>query len=396
MGKFWLLLLILLTISFVRMLGFAGQAGSNKEINEDLKVTNYPEFSKNIQYFQTNEGRIVTDRWPMFEKGDILYVDGEFLAEKSAIWFPKIEYRREARGSDKVLNMIRESITDKANLLLGHKYSELLLGMLIGRNDLTPELADNLKSAGIIHVVVVSGQNLTMVFAFLAVGARYFKRKVFLGGAILLVSIYVLLVGFDPPVVRAYLMILSLVFAELTGRKYSSLFALFATGAMMLAFDPVLLGEVSFQLSFLASVGVILGIKTVASLKLPQKGTIRYVAEVYITSFFAWIMTTPLIIMSFGTVSVVAPIVNLLLLWSVPIFMVLGLIVLSLPSGFAVYIANFLEILMKGFLMIVEFFAKINQNLFEANSNISLAFVIFSYILIFTLIKLIIRYENKK
>lgn len=120
-----------------------------------------------------------------------------------------------------------------------------------------------------------------------------------------------------------------------------------------------------------------------------------YVVEVYITSFFAWMTTTPVIIMSFGSVSVVAPIVNLVLLWLVPIFMVVGAIVSVLPSNW--WVVNVLsypvQILIDVFVRIINFFADINQNIFEPKVDISIYIVIFSYILILICLKIMI---NKK
>ncbi len=397
MGKFWFLILILISVSLFRYLDSVGQNIYDHDINENLVVENYPEFSKNIQYFETNEGRLVSNRWPMYGKGDELAVDGRFVAEKNSIWFPEVKFvAKSSNRLELTLNKIRDEASRRINLLLDHKSSELILGMLIGKNDLSKDMSDNLKSAGIIHVVVVSGQNLTMIFAFLAIGAKYFRRKIFLGLTIIIIGIYVFLVGFDPPVVRSFLMILSLVLAEVAGRKYSSVVALILTGALMLAIDPALVGEVSFQLSFLASIGVLIGIKITQAVKLPLEGYRKYLVEVYITSFFAWVMTTPVIIMSFGSVSVVAPIVNLLLLWLIPIFMVSGLVLLVLPLNIAMYGGNILQIFTKMFLTIIDFFARINRNILEANSSISLALVILGYILIFILIKLFVRHESKK
>lgn len=283
----------------------------------------------------------------------------------------------------------------KINSVFKHQASELMLGMLIGLNDLSPRLSENLKSAGIIHVVVVSGQNLALVFSFLAVGAKYFRRKLFVLISILIISGYVVVVGFEAPVVRAYIMILVALSAEVFGRKYSSVQALILAGLLMLVYNPSYLTEISFQLSFLASVGVLIGLAVTRRLNMGHKRFFGYVVEVYITSFFAWMTTTPVIIMSFGSVSVVAPIVNLVLLWLVPIFMVVGAIVSVLPSNW--WVVNVLsypvQILIDVFVRIINFFADINQNIFEPKVDISIYIVIFSYILILICLKIMI---NKK
>ena len=393
MGKFWFVILILLLVAMFRSTVLVEQKywPSDLVIDEELKVNNYPEFSKNVQYFDTDYGRLVTDRWPKFEKGEILLVKGEYLVEKEAIWFPEIDSISKPTGIQGFLNVIRNSISYKINHYFDHQSSELILGMLIGQNDLTPDLSEQLKRSGVIHVVVVSGQNLTMIFAFLALWGRYTRRKVFLMISVMILSVYVFLVGMDPPVVRAYLMILVVILAELLGRKYSSVQALVLTAVVMVAYNPLYIGEVSFRLSFLASLGVLVGIKVTTLLNMAQKGFLKYLVEVYITSFFAWLMTAPVIIISFGSLSVVAPIVNLAVLWLVPIIMVGGTIFMLVPDFLSSIFSYFLQILVNGFLVVVKEFAKIDIDIYEANSNISLYIVIFSYILILTLIKLFLK-----
>ena len=70
MGKFWFVILILLLVAMFRSTVLVEQKywPSDLVIDEELKVNNYPEFSKNVQYFDTDYGRLVTDRWPSSKK----------------------------------------------------------------------------------------------------------------------------------------------------------------------------------------------------------------------------------------------------------------------------------------------------------------------------------------
>lgn len=398
MGKFWLLIGVLLLAVFFRFESLGDKdsnVGREVVINQELKIRNYPEFSKNVQYFETDAGRVITSRWPKFEKGDLVEIRGSYLSDRQSVWFPDIVLIEKSDGFQRVVNSIRSEIEGKINLVFKHQASELMLGMLIGLNDLSPRLADNLKSAGIIHIVVVSGQNLALIFSFLAVGAKYFRRKLFLALTLLIISSYVVMVGFEAPVIRAYIMILVALTAEIFGRRYSSIQALVLSAALMLLYDPNYLSEVSFQLSFLASIGVLIGIIVTRRLNLGRNRVFSYLVEVYITSFFAWMITTPVIIMSFGSISVVAPIVNLLLLWLVPVFMIAGATVAVLPHDWLVVeiFAYPFQILAEVFIAVVNSFASINRNIFEPKFNISIYIVILSYVLILICLKKII---NKK
>lgn len=356
----------------------------------ELSIKNYPEFSKNIQYFETESGRVVTDRYPKFQKGDVVSISGRFDEQKDAFWFPELVLVSKSGGYQAWMNNFREWTLGRINHNLKHRQAELVSGMLIGHNDLSERLSQSLKSSGIIHIVVVSGQNLTMIFAFLAVaGSRFLKRKIFLVTAGVILLAYLGLVGFAPPVVRAYLMILIAIMAEMSGRKYSGLYALLISGSVMVAIDPVVIHSVSFQLSFLASIGIVFGLNIVRGLNLRQNGFRKSLIEVYVTSFFAWVFTTPVTITSFDSISIVAPIVNLMMLWLIPVVMVWGAVVLVpfLPRFATDYFSASLDLVLSVLISFIELFAKINDYLLQANRITSLGIVIVSYILILILIK---------
>jgi competence protein ComEC len=112
-------------------------------------------------------------------------------------------------------------------------------------------------------------------------------------------------------------------FGALTfGRQNTALFALFITGWGMVMYQPENLTGISFQLSFLSTLGIIM-IKPL----IERVFTIRFLGLVkddLTTTLAAQIATFPLMIASFGAYSLLTLPVNLLILWTIPFLMILG------------------------------------------------------------------------
>lgn len=225
------------------------------------------------------------------------------------------------------------------NQSLPEPHASLLAGMIFGAkySKLPEELYSALIRTGTLHVVALSGTNVTILVRLvekLTIAAS--RKKAFLL-TIGLICGFVLLVGFDPPIVRAAIMGGIAAVGDFAGkRKYGILSLLFAAGLMLLIW-PEWLFSLSFQLSFLATLGIILfdfkeGKKTIETEKI---GVIR---EIYIkagrtftenlrTTLAAQIFITPLLIYNFGRLSLIAPLSNALSLWSVEFITVAGIAV---------------------------------------------------------------------
>ena len=127
------------------------------------------------------------------------------------------------------------------------------------RSDLGEDVAGDFRRAGIAHILSVSGLHVTCLALALDFLLRKLlsRRTAFFMMAPLLVF-YAALVGFSGPIVRAVAMYLAFRFAPMTGRPGDSLSALSAAALMMLAVNPLMVGDAGFILSFSAMAGLIL------------------------------------------------------------------------------------------------------------------------------------------
>jgi competence protein ComEC len=93
----------------------------------------------------------------------------------------------------------------------------------------------------------------------------------------------------------------------------------------MLLFNVTLIGNISFQLSALAALGMILFSKSAPTPATEGKKFVAWVKEELATTLSAQVFTIPLILFTFGRISLISPITNLLIGWTIPIITVLGL-----------------------------------------------------------------------
>jgi competence protein ComEC len=151
---------------------------------------------------------------------------------------------------------------------------------------------------------------------------------------------YAILTGFETPIVRALLMSFVGVVGVLLGRQSMGLISIAVVGWLMLMFDPKLLTSVSFQLSFLATIGVVVVAPVISTnLRLPS-----ILREDFSVSLSAQIMTIPVIVAVFGTISTLGLITNILILWTIPIIMVFATLAL-LVGLFSVFLGQIIMLI---------------------------------------------------
>src|SRR3990167_10013979 len=122
---------------------------------------------------------------------------------------------------------LRDKISNNVGALLPAREATLVVGMVLGVDTISQEFRQELIKTGTIHVVVVSGQNLMIVAGIFLALTKYLGRRQSMILAILAVFSYAFLTGFEPPVVRASIMVLVSTLAIFLGREADALWSLF-------------------------------------------------------------------------------------------------------------------------------------------------------------------------
>lgn len=214
--------------------------------------------------------------------------------------------------------------TQIINSYLPEPHASLLNGILFGVSVKTSKLFyTELKTVGLVHIVVLSGMNITILGAIIT-SVTYRLGKV-ISIIITIVSIltFILFVGVQPPILRAGIMAILTMLATLFGRKATTLYLLFLSAILILLFHNEWLTSISFQLSYAATLGLVLFGKSNHKIdKIPPWK--KYITDEFRTSLSAQLFTAPLIFLYFGQISLISPLANLLVSWSIVPLMIFG------------------------------------------------------------------------
>jgi competence protein ComEC len=211
---------------------------------------------------------------------------------------------------------------------------DLLAGVLLGdrrRLDDTP-LDEDFRTTGLTHLVAVSGGHLVVVAAVVsaALALLRVRRGASSGIVVLVLGAYVLLSGVQTSAVRAWLMAAVLACVGVTGRRGDGLGALSAAVAVAVALWP----PTAFDLGFRLSVGAVAGLLVFGRLaedwlRSGLPAMLGGLASVIGLTLVAQAATLPLTVPTFGVVSTVSPLANLLVSPLVSIQLSLGLLGLA-------------------------------------------------------------------
>lgn len=189
----------------------------------------------------------------------------------------------------------------------------LLRGVLVGDTSaLSFEIKDHFKISGLTHVMAISGANMTMIAGaiFSLLGLVSLKRKI--AATVIILSVFTLLVGASAAVVRAYAMaVVSFVGLHL-GRPYLAQRSLIAVIVGIYAWDPYIpLYDIGFHLS-VAATSALLVVSSFTRKYLGSWSNSFLGQSILITSA-ATVGTFPLLFHYFGSLSLLAPVINVIL-----------------------------------------------------------------------------------
>jgi len=266
----------------------------------------------------------------------------------------------------------------------------LAAGMLLGGSEgLSRQTKEAYRRVGLLHIVAASGYNVTLVAGWiLSAGLIWLSRRWALGVTIGGVILYMAIAGWQPSIIRAGIMAILAILGLLLGRERDAKWLLIITGVAMLVWNPKLISDIGFQLSFAATWGILfISPPTLPPLKLRggiEEGDIwRVFGADLKTTLSAQAMTTPLILHHFGNLSVISPLVNAAVLWTVPPIMQIT------AAGLLWGPINYLAWpLLKLQMWVVETTAAWPISNFEVG-KMSWAWVAIYYVVLFLLIKIL-------
>ncbi|AMR32647.1 hypothetical protein A0256_15065 [Mucilaginibacter sp. PAMC 26640] len=290
---------------------------------------------------------------------------GQYHVIKAGCGNPVIAYALQTR--QQLVNKLKGNMHDTTAIAVA---STLILGY---KADLSNDVLQAYSKTGTIHILSVSGGHVAIIYILLAWMLGFldnFKRGKLIKAVIIIVLIwgYALLTGFSPAVNRAALMISMVICGKTYSRYINTLNILAFSAFALLLYDPYLLMDVGFQLSYLAVAGLIIFQPMVYRWLSFKNRAANYLWNACSVSIAAQLITFPLSAFYFHQFPVYFLVSNLLILLPVVIIMYAGLFLLALPqitfvSGWLGYVLEHAALLMNKMLAIVEHipYAAINK-----------------------------------
>ncbi|KKU78537.1 MAG: ComEC/Rec2-related protein [Parcubacteria group bacterium GW2011_GWA2_47_7] len=295
--------------------------------------------------------QISVTRYPAYEYGDLIRVKGKlihpekFVEDDGRVFdypaylavegvhyqipFPAVELVGQNEGNAilATLFVVKHQFLDVLGSLFPEPENALLGGLLLGgKQSLGTEWQDIFRRAGIVHIVVLSGYNMTIVSEWLVAMFRFLGFYGSLSIGSVGIVLFALMTGAGATVLRAAIMAIIALLARATGRTYTMGRALLVAGVCMVLQNPSILAfDPSFQLSFLASIGLIfvspvIEVHTILFKRFPVW------REVFVSTLATQMMVLPLLLYQTGMFSLVSLPVNMLVLPLIPFTMLFGFI----------------------------------------------------------------------
>lgn len=284
---------------------------------------------------------LFVSHYPEYSYGDVLLVNGElqdpphvdgfdyqaYLARAgiyTTMLTPDIQVLRHDAASKPLrwIYSVRERLSLSISQTLPEPQASLTQGIVLGISGSIPaDLKNDLSITGTAHLLAISGINLTIIAGVLvSLGLWIFGRRryIYVWLALFVIWFYSLLTGLQAPVVRGAIMASVFLFAELLGRQKNAPAALALSAAIMVGIDPRLLFNLSFQLTFLAMLGLIFiappiqtaarrAIYAIVSEESFWTRILTALTDSLAVSLSAVILVWPVIAYNFGLVSFVGP-----------------------------------------------------------------------------------------
>lgn len=279
---------------------------------------------------------VTTRRYPEYQYGDKLEIIGKLkepsedingfnykdYLKKDGIYsvmdFPKIELLARGLGNPvmELLLSFKNKFKETAQNFIPSPQIGFLEALVFGdEGEISKDWKDRLNFTGTRHIAAVSGMNITIISAlllnFLLFLGLWRSQAFYL--SIILIIFYILMIGAPASAVRAGVMAGLFLTAQHFGRLSAASRAIVFASTFMLFLNPLLLRlDVGFQLSFLATMGLIYlqPIFSVLLKKIPNILQLRYALSVTLS---AQVFTLPILIYNFGYFSLISPLTNILI-----------------------------------------------------------------------------------
>lgn len=391
----------------INFLGVISTEPDIRETNQKLEIESF--FLKNSEKEIRGKVLITTNIYPEHSYGDILEIKCElkkpekfndFSYDKylarfdiySACWWPELKnisksslFEKEQTARDKLvlptwffknIFALKKILHQKINSGISEPEASLANAMVLGyKRGIPNDLREKFSFAGLSHIAAISGMHISIIILIIFNFSLFvgLKRQHSFYLCCLFLIFYISLIGFPASAFRASLMGFLVLLAVHVGRISRLDHTLVLTATILLLINPKqLMSDIGFQLSFLAVLGIAYLypiFKKKISIFFKNNGNrfLEAILNILAVTVSAQIFTLPIVFYNFKTISLISPLANLLVLWSLPFVLIsvfAGLILSFLFPALSVLFFSPASLLLKYIIFVSEFLVKIPFSFF--------------------------------
>jgi len=259
--------------------------------------------------------------------------------------------------------VLRKRIVNVINRSLPEQQAGLLNGMLIGyRKGLSEEVMEAFSDSGLVHIMAVSGANIVFIVFPLIFVLR--KLRISQRAANLIVIgvliVFVYITGLEPSVVRAVIMAVTILIGQIIHREGDIYTSISLAAILMLIHNPNILFNVGFQLSFVATLSLVMFSKNIKDF-IKLKHIPDYMADVLSATLSAQLGVLPLSALYFNKVSMISIISNIIVVPVLELITILGS-VMALLGQISIVISRIIGYVNCVFLSFVLYTVKLSSS----------------------------------
>ncbi|MCA9373649.1 ComEC family competence protein [Candidatus Peregrinibacteria bacterium] len=323
----------------------------NQKVVIEAVIVSDPEVRNNAQYVIVAAGKLDSfdvkgkilvklRRYPQYKYGDVITLSGQlarpaefetfsyadYLAKDgifAVMYQPQVRLIRHQEGMFdgwSLVYWLKHEIRDEIEKLFGEPGASIVLGLLLGMRASIPQvLMDDFQRSGLTHILAISGYNITLLITIVGTLLKGLGRRVRFVATWFVIFLFALLTGLSASVVRASIMGALMVFVIFQGRKTDGMNILLLSGFLMILVSPrILIWDVSFQLSFVSTLGLM---QLMLLFEPYVKKLPAFLGEGLLVTLAATIFTTPIVLYHFGVFSIISPLANVIFLPLIPLIM---------------------------------------------------------------------------
>lgn len=315
-------------------------------------LTEEPQISGNQQKLKLGRFEVWVKKYPEYHYGERIEVVGKvkvkpifaLVLPQISFNYPLISFSRYQVEVESMTSFasttsitgikgtaigLRRRILDIYKRIFPQTLDGIVAGIVLGDKSLIGEdFWQELQQTGTLHIMVASGMNIAMFSqGLLSFFLLFFRRRLAIYCLIIVIWFYSIMTGLAPPMVRAACMASLIYLGSIFGKETEGGRILFLTGLLMIFGNPVLIFDIGFQLSFMATAGLVYlqpRLKNAGGLSLTKR---IMKLDNFSSSLASLMATLPILLLNFGQLNLLSPFINLIILWTIPFILQIGIVI---------------------------------------------------------------------